>query len=274
MLFSLRARFAEKRRFRGNTLLEYALIGSLLLTGTIPFLLSIGQDFQGHLANMRNDMRQKILVAQQAQITMPETIAPGQTEHQQTYFPGSQTCFANRWCLGVDAVESSTGNTATTGANGSQGIIRDQASFLEDIAAQAANDPNADPALVDILTQLANAGHGVGSNLENTLNNYNTGSFGDAYNTYWQSTVPFIGKTADLASYLAANPGALPPEVQSIVNGAVDRINSNMGKFIGAEGPSMDQWAAEVGNAGTAGDIHDDSNTVCSNGGDTQSCVQ
>lgn len=266
----------QNRRARGNTLVEYGMIGSTITVLSIAAFLTMGGRLNDIFANLKGDMAYHIsLVGQAKAATVSPTSAPADAQHQQAYFPGAKVCYSNGICLNMDALSHQSTVAATTGANGSQELIKEQADLVQSIADQLANDPNADPTLIDLVTRLALAGHTIGNNLDQSVATLNDpAAFFNTYDAFWRSVMPYNDLKDQLNSYLAANPAALSPDMQQAIQGAVDATNAKAGTLVGAEGPNYDGWNAIDPNANAGGTINDDANTTCQNGGDTSVCVQ
>jgi hypothetical protein len=267
--------YIVKKMSSGNTLAEYAMIGSTIALVSIAAFTVFGGNFKTYIQDLKADMSKRILASNQANAAMITDTSQAEAEHQQTYFPGAKVCYSNGWCLDMSSL-SQQKTVESTGANGARLGIMTQANLLQQIAEQAAKDPNADPAIVDLVTQLANAGHHIGDSLDTAILDYSTGgAFLSSYDTFWKSALPFGDIKNQLDAYVAAHPESLTPEMQAAIAGATGTISGKMGTLVGANSASFENWDALI-NAPTevpAG-IHIDSNTICQNGGKLTACTQ
>ncbi|MCE3236083.1 MAG: hypothetical protein K0Q50_2263 [Vampirovibrio sp.] len=257
--------------------MEYGIIGTSVTLLIIAGFTVMGGRLNNIFVDLKDDMADRITNASQAKAAVISTQdALAANQHQEQYFPGAKVCYANGMCLDMAAVNHQ-GTVESTGANGARDTIHEQANLLTQIAEQLASDPNADPTLLDLVTRLSLAGHGIGNGLDQSINSFTdpAGFFG-AYDAFWRSVVPYTDLKNQLSSYLTEHPGALPPEMQKAIDGATNATFSKAGLLIGAEGPNYDNWDAMISNPVTAGGapIHQDSNTICQNGGNQQVCVQ
>jgi Flp pilus assembly pilin Flp len=254
-------------RSRGNTLAEYVLIAGTVLLAVIATAFVIGNNLKTIFADLREDMKSRVIAAS----TPPKTgsNAPAAFDPSK-YPPGATICYSNQWCMNVDVLNNKT-TVESTGANGAQQAVHDDANMLKNIAEQLANDPNADPTLLDLVTRLANAGHTIANNLDKAADTYGTGQYFYTYDAFWRSQMPYDDLKAQTLAYLQENPQALPPAVQQALTGAADDINARLALLINSDGPNHQNW--DIMRA-SVDPTHQDSNTICNNGGDTGQCIR
>lgn len=264
---------------RGNTLIEYGLIGSSITLFIIAGFTIMGGQLNNILSDLKDDMADRITASTEAKaalVTAQNTATDNQ--HQAQYFPGAKVCYANGMCLDMAAVNHQS-TVESTGANGARDTIHEQADLLSQVAEQIAADPNADPALLDLVTRLALAGHDIGNDLDQSIGTFTDPvAFYGTYDTFWRSLLPYTDLKNQLSSYLSEHPAALPAEMQKAIDGATSATFSKAGLLIGAEGPNYDSWNTMISDPVTAGgapvEVHGNANTVCRNGGNRGICIK
>jgi len=252
-------------------LAEYVVIGCGVVLVVIATAYVLGGNLKTIISDLRDDMSSRISAANHPPIVVASGAA-AQAATVTNYPPGSTVCYASNWCLQVGSAQAQaqTSTVQSTGANGTQQVLHNDADMLAQIAEQTANDPNADPTLKDLVTRLANAGHTIAGNLDSASDSYQ-GKGGDYFSTYdafWRSQMPYDALKKETLDYLQAHPDALPPQVQATLHGAADSINDKLATLIGGDGPKYDAWQ------GMVQPINQDSNTICANGGSGPDCTQ
>ncbi len=270
-----------KRIASGQSLTEYCFIGALILVASIGILLALGGNLNGALASLKGDLQSHINGAanangggQNQQPTIdpngPGQVIPPPQAGQ------NQFCTASGWCVNVP----DTSNVNLAGTTGSLGgeISQQMADVIAQIALQLQQDPNTDPALLNLVTQLANQGHAVGNAEVELATNCPLSTYCGTYvGTYSQNT-SFIQDATNtfntthqqLQQYLATHPNALPIEMQNTIHFEVSEINSISSGF---SNHWDERWQIYDGNVydfnpPNGGQLtHQSANTICSNGG-------
>jgi hypothetical protein len=154
-------------------------------------------------------------------------------------WPNNQTVCMESVCLAIPVVSKS--DLETAGGLGSD-LTDAYADVLNQIAKNLADDPNADPALLKRIQELANMGHDIASE-QRTLAGVveqncpgkaclvplaqagNVFTFPDANKDGKPDVVDnFSARYGELISYMDANPDAVPPGIKQIVALEGDQI--------------------------------------------------
>jgi Flp pilus assembly pilin Flp len=276
----------QNARQQGQSLAEYGLIISLIAVVSIGGLMILGQSLGNVLSGMRNTvMGQHSSTSSLANSLTGSGGSLGATSLQQSPTarsvsgPGS-ACYADGQCLNLDAVNAVSTNTA--GANGSE-FVKSYADIFEQIAQQAANDPNADPTLRELATKLANSGHTLASHeatiLQQVTDNYGVqNATRDGFNAERNN---FGDLKAEFASYLQYNPGALPPEISAIAMDAASQIETHTENYLLTDSTSILNESGVMQNVqrdtkptDAAQPVRNNANTICRNGGNTTGCIR
>lgn len=299
-----RAKFSSKRIPLGQGLSEYSLALSLMAVVSLGALGLFGTNAAGLLGDMRHLFSAKkitsVAVVSSAPATQPSPSSNNNSNPPlptTPLVPRTQTCYSTGWCLNLSQNQANEiKKPQVAGANGWQ-MLNNQTDVLLQIAQQAGQDPTMDPSLKDLLTQLANSGHTTANSLNAALQdytnywtvtekrtNYDTpaadaawADFCNYFDTFTDASGSFSTLKSKVLTYLKNNPNTLPSDVQQIIQNASSSIE-NQTKYMGYEpNNAIDtmKWgkAWETTPAATTG-IHQNSNTICTNGGNTQVCVQ
>lgn len=286
------------RRANGNTLVEYGIIGGLILAVSIVVMMVLGGNLNQTLLGLKHDF-QKSAGAANPKAGGPTTpmagSASGQTSAPVTVADGiarSQQCFGQGLCLDVPVVDPAD-VTDTAGGNGGK-LTHAMASVYQQLADQL-EAQNEDPALVDMLRNLANQGHTLGDSEQSLINFCPPGATCDksaaAYNTSAQnlgqlqnqkidtistSSAQFASAKASLNDFLQRNPALLPPPLQQTVNTQADNIQNIAFAFQGAQtGVTATQTKGDMAvslqmDPAAAHKTHGASNRICAVGGGPQ----
>lgn len=160
---------------RGNTLLEYGLIGVLIVLVCITAIQFLGSSLDSAMAAIKHDMQTKNEAAMSAWVA--SKVAQGQ---------GGTLSASDQAIL-----ESSLASKLqTTGANGSTEILAKQ---LEDAAKQLLKDGKIDQTQYDVLMKLANQGHKM-AQIQGMISDAMNYANGDV-NLFNSMSFQFEGKT-------------------------------------------------------------------------------
>lgn len=244
----------------GQGLTEYAMIGGLILCVAIGALVLMGKNVSQIFGGMLGSHPPAAASA-----------APGGGPANSTAVTsgGNPTSAATTPAAAQSPASQpqtqapSTQTASASFTSGALGTTLEQtqadANSLANMAAQLKNDPNADPAAVDLITKLANAGHQLALTETATATacgsgNCSTDQFTADYNNY-------ESLQHQTEAFLAANPGILPANATSTIMSATTHINTLADAYV----PTV--------NAQIDAQTHTTANTICANGGDTASCV-
>ena len=180
---------------------------------------------------------------------------------------------------------SSTNVTSVDGV----GKVQQSTTTLTKLAMQLQADPNHDPQVLALVTQLANTGHSAASSLAVGLIPYqqsiqagkgNQTLEDTEINQTVTDTINFNKTSQQLADYLKTNPQALSPEMMSAIQAASSDAMGILGSVVNVNGTTPGILGDQINQAGwqtlatQSLQVHTDSNTICQNGGDRNSCVQ
>lgn len=277
---------------------EYVLIGSLVVLLSIGGLSLIGNNVSGIFGGLEGAMhRQKPDTMQAAGLPKGnqanvlsqngQTGAAGQVGASGNTAAGNyptvrsvngnvlQNVCLNQggFCVNIPLVTADGRMTSTSGALGGQ-LTHDFASVFDQIAAQLAQMGNADPKLVDLITKLANSGHGIADNQEGLLAACQPGmQCGSTYEVSAKkvergkasatssetpatsylsgissNTQSFQSLFDELEGFLSDNPEALPESVQSLIDMEAQQILSIATAY---PSPTTDDVAVTTGSTKT-----------------------
>ncbi len=256
----------------GNALTEYGVVGALIAVVAIGGFMVLGGDFNGVLASLNADMKQKVQVSAAKNQEIKASKA-AEKARQEALEQARQAALVGR---------GSSGTTQTLGANGND--MQAQANTIEAAAKRALAAGNVSPEQYDMLMRMAQLGHEM-AKMEGALA-LARGSAGGNTGLYNTLQVNYNGRSytpADLANMMTSNVtefGSLRyhaegmglfanPDVGTIVNTASQDI-------LGRGGASADiskdaTKAVQVGGITEADLIHNDSATVCTAGNHSDS---
>ena len=284
--------FTPLRRvlYRGQGLVEYGLILGVIAVSSIAALMMLGSNSSAMLGTMRNLISGNQASSPVAQATpssgtkpTPSTpvsttgnttpTPPTTTPHPTSVTQPQTTCFAgSSWCIDMSGGQNAVINVA--GANGMTQHVYAMTNILEQISAQAAQDPSVDPSLTQLITDLANKAHAVGDDDARLFALKNEGI------AYFEAATFMKAKQA-VESYLSSHPDALVPGVQQALNYATGEVTDHMAALIGAPPSATDDNANMVMsdkvqiaiNEYTASQTHASANQICENGGQPPACI-
>lgn len=267
----------------GQSLTEYCFIGALILVASIGILLAFGGGFNTALASLKGDLQSHINGAANAngggQNPQPQVDPNGPGQVIPPPQAGqNQFCTASGWCVNVP----DTSNVNLAGTTGSLGgeLSQQMADVIAQIALQLQQDPNTDPTLLNLVTQLANQGHTIGDEELRLANNCPVNSYCGSYEyigVVSQNTQPIQDATTQfntlhqqLQDYLATHPNALPPEMQNTINFEAAEIKNISSGFSNQWDPNWNIYDGNIYNFNPPNGgllTHQDANTICANGG-------
>jgi hypothetical protein len=272
-------------RCRGQSLVEYALILSLVAVAGMATLMSLGNNTGALLSRMRN-----MLVGNQQATSPVSSTAPMSGPGQNPPPPGGglfpppanlpppateTVCYSgSSWCIDMSG-GLGPNPVNVTGANGMTQQVYAMSDILDQISTEAAQDPSVDSSLAQMITDLANKAHAVGD--------YDADLFALQPNSgvaYFQAA-DFMKAKQAVTDYLSAHPDALVPGVQQALTYATGEVTDHMAALIGKEPSATDNNENLVmqGTVKTAIDeltaaqTHADANQICQNGGQPPACI-
>lgn len=296
----------------GATLTEYCFIGALIMAVSIAAVFAIGNGLASTMKDLKADLQKNTQAANWAKLPKgPNALGPGQSGINGVVpapAPGQeQVCYDSGWCVNIPVI----GHTAaTTGSMGGQ-WTQQLAAVLDQIKAQL-EAAGGDPGLIGLITDLANQGHALGND-QAVIDEFIAGLHTKSPAELMAIAAQYDGMDAtrakqqqmnqmlqQLNNYMASHPGALPPEMQNLINTEVGTINNIMTLYNqdqnipqtsqhnlaqGMTPEDANTWAvlhywhqletmsAPGGQPGSA-IMHHSANTVCGNGGNTAQCIR
>lgn len=245
--------------------MEYGLAGSLIMVVAIGAMMTMGGQFEGLMASLKDDMSSSVENAS----TKAKSIKQAKAAHELAVRQAAEAA-ANR----TSGFSSMSGSTQTLGANGND--IRAQASVIQNAAKRAFEDGDISREQYDLLLRMAQMGHemalmegalamargnanGSSGAYANTQVNYNGGSYSP------QELAGIMGASVvEFGSlrYHAEQMGLFgDPNIGPLINSASGDI---LGKGGASEDISRDAAkAVQVGGITTSEDIHQDASDVC-----------
>jgi Flp pilus assembly pilin Flp len=194
---------------------------------------------------------------------------------------------ANGLSTDTAAVDAAiNGGKNATSVDGVQ-MVHDQADALQAMARQIQADPNHDPEVLALVTQLANSGHTAADKLAAGIVPYQqaiqNGEKDDVLTSANILAAADAGKTFNTTAqqfqdYMQAHPQALSSTMANAVQAASQDISTVVSPLSNPNPKSADdsdQINAAAWNAlaSQSLQVHTDANTSCANGGDANSCV-
>jgi hypothetical protein len=254
---------------RGNTIIEYVFIGSLVLVACLGALQMVGVSWGGQMKHVKQDMLTHTQAANTAQAAQEQQIAEEQAQ-------------AAAAAATESSASANAGPVETVGANGGT------ASYASDIltnAQQALQAGKVTQAEYDIIVKLANQGHEIAS-LQGMLEGAYTQSNGNSA-AYANTQLTYNGQSytpAQLNAILQNNIGSFSAlrSQASVLNGVLydqpllTSINDSGGNIInnGYASQQQNQSAASfiqyqqqgLGQANGSSNTNQNSATICTSG--------
>ena len=261
----MRLNFQQYSRHNGATMVEYGLIGALVMVFCITVVQSLGGNLNGVMLGLKADLRSSA-DGQGGDTTLAQTTGttgfggPGGTGLE----GGGRgpTVMIGRTNYQLPAAPQT--GAATTGAMGSDNTTAN-ADYLRAIAQQL-QEQGEDPALVGMITDLANKSHALAS--------VQNGAEGMCYNAV--NCTGELGKVSGAFNTVMAQwenvQGALnsaSPELANVIAGQVNQMSATNNQYA-SEGNvlTMMYSAQPVGSTTTTANA----NTICASGG--SNCTQ
>jgi len=281
--------FPIRKRKSGNAITEYCLPGVTMLCICMAGLSMVSASFKGIMHGFNGEMNQQISDTKAQQIiheqerqrfVMLQNLSPKQQ------FLGNKAYSMVRsktdpnalcsgdWCIDAPGMGGATVNTA--GTNGQQATMSSTAANIFAQVAAKIQAEKGDPALVNLLTQLANQGHAIAggeSNLEGDP---------DYATMYNGATAIQNGRTnfTNLSNQLNNVIMQLPEESRGIVADASTVIKTIAGSYSfdisGSASSGNVHYSYSSSSAQLANSVltNINANSICSNGGDTSKCIK
>jgi hypothetical protein len=258
------------QKYPGQGFNEYALIIGLVVVVSVVGLGAVGMNLNQIFSNM-------ITMEEPAPPSTPSlaSSSPSETVSGPAApifigpLPAEPICF-DGMCVNLPIVSAENGVVDTTGGNGAE-HIQSFSNVLEQMAIQL-DLAGADPALVQLISNLALRGHNLGD-AQATVQNKALGPSGGGgismgkrhADDYKKAQSKFNNQYQQLTQYLAAHPEALPETSQFIVDLQVSQINT-LSQAVTASAGAKSGPKPTVNN-GSAGLIHQSADTICDQGG-------
>ena len=236
------------KRVAGTTLVEYGIVGALIMVALIASVMVVGKDLNGIFGMVYKDMGKNITAAGGHVDPLPtQSVAGGAGINNIIPPPGTheeQICYGNGMCVNIPLGEAA--RVQTLAGNGGDRTLAN-ARVLRQIAEQLrAEDPNSP--LADLIEELANEGHEMGAgeqalagfcpagdtcgaaSVDGQLSEVSiseaTTRLNDMLSGLTGNQAEFNSLHTEINQYLANHPQALPPELASLVNHEAGEINT------------------------------------------------
>lgn len=307
----------RKVKNQGNALMEYSLplVILLVMSGLLGTFGGWVQNFQSYLQNSTNSQIDNHMLKIPAlgvgvlpstgstSGVVPSTAASAGNTVLMVSPPGTgqqQICLSSsKMCINIPEVTGSGTVSDTLGGLGGN-LVTSYASVFDQIAAQL-KAQNADPALVTLITNLAQNGHNIGNMLNTVETVCKTGGSpacdfksigGQLDDSMIQSshavngaisatinTTRFQEALQAVNNYFSLHPNSYQ-DIQGIIQLEASQI-TNIGQGLNL-GIQMTSGKNSLGNnnfnvTGTANNaklVNQDANTICANGGNQGVCIQ
>lgn len=273
----------------GAGTVEYSFIAVLVLIGTISAIMLIGGNLNSVLQGLKSDVSLSVSAAESAE-SQAKVLIDGNGIGGVIPPPGPdevQICNQRGWCVNIPAQESYILTTTAGGMGGEK--TRELANVIMQIARQLVEDPEADPTLTRLVTDLANNGHLLADREDVAHDLCPIGQSclrGDGLHEEMRIRLGHLHaqKQAtsqaqhELMTYLEKHPQSLPIEMQNIIRHEAHQINQIANAF---PNPHLVDGNM-TGDVNLVGDYfnweltksveitHDKSNTICGQGGSGQ----
>jgi|GEM_PF-2980496 len=263
---------------QGNTIIEYTLIGSLIVLVCIGGFQLIGGNFNSYMVGLKDDMLSHNKATANTKAAQQQQIANAQAQVQQ-----QTQAMAN----GSQQLNSASGTAASSGATpqtvGANGNTNSYASDIMSNANQALASGSLTQDEYDLVVKLANKGHDIAM-IQGLLEGAYKQSSGNSA-AYANTNLTFNGQSytpSQLNAVLESNIGdfgSLKTQA-SVLNGVLynqsllTSINDNGAKIInnGYSSQQQNQTADSFiqyqneGLGGGSADTHGESAVICTNG--------
>jgi hypothetical protein len=224
--------------------------GALVVVVSIPAFWAIGTNMDSIMEALRGHMKGNIKAAQMAEInaaSMDQLFADAksgklnaiidvpytgpQVNGSQVLPPPQsgqqQICMEGGFCLNM-APPPNSSTVSTVGANGNDFLLS-YVQNLDQILQQLNATPQVDDQLKQLITNLANQGHGIAALENQATSAIASGAPQDTKaslsNSISMTQDQFWAAKAELDQYLAANAGALPPALKGVIVSGAGNID-------------------------------------------------
>lgn len=218
----------------GNTLIEYGLIGSLVVLVVIAAMSGIGGDLQQWLAGLKGDMKSQISATQNANASQLKAMAAYEAQKAAPAIPPPNVS-SSLGCSGAACASLAVQpyNSAQTAGSNGINIVDQYANKIKMLADTLKTNPNTNRDFIDMLVDLANDGHRVADD-ERAVLTYTQASDG----SFDFSIQDRYTQTKNRAlNYLSSHPNELTPEQTQLLHQAAGNINQQMVDFMGSSSP-------------------------------------
>lgn len=263
-------------------MVEYALIGISVLLVCIAAFLLVGGNLNSWMAGLHESAKKQV----ENTNTQKATIAAAKAADEAARAKAAQASLANvatqaisssggdklcsgTWCISAPGLTGTTVSTA--GSNGNQMVnLTNSASNIYAQIAAILEAQGADASIINLLTNMANQGHALGSAQSTFTSDSGYGPMKDSMNSFKTGLSSFQQMNQQLMSLLPQ----LPADTRGILQDASNvilGIGSSYTLNTGTGGTSEIGWSFTSKNISLT---HSNSNTICENGGNTSVCVQ
>jgi hypothetical protein len=280
----------KQLRFSGQSLLEYSMIAALVTCVCLAGLMSLGSALSSQGGLLLPGSNHSINAS-------TDSMTGSGSEPTSSTSNTNTVCFSAGQCIQMPNINPTDMRAYTAGALGSE-VTQMMASVLDQLKEQL-QLRNADPNLINLISQLANQGHAIGDKEQSTwdsikscmnLETLTCNSKPELYDQTEANEAQITGMSnqmsvlqQQLATYLVHNPNALTafPEAQSIIDKQASQIiqlASNIEPGIGGNADKSQFYF--VPNTLTSGLENQDASTlthlsaneICKQGG--KNCMQ
>lgn len=270
----------------GISMAEYVLIGSSVLLLCLAACMGFGKSLQIRLAGLKSDMAQHAQQAQTVQLASAQAHLTADITNSSAF--GTlriSTSNPNQLCNNAFCVDSSTlkgSSVSTAGSNGNTNVI-DNASNVFSRIAKILEAQGADPKTINLLTQLASAGHNIA--FQQDWLNYDGSQRVNRTRLQVKTTNRWVSSDISGLRSALSNFKQLLAQLNATINdypADVRPLLTDAANVVLTAGGSYNVWQAKNRNGqrvlkahttpGSVQTIHTNSNTICDNGGDQSQC--
>jgi Flp pilus assembly pilin Flp len=284
--------FKTKIAPEGQSLSEYGLVLSLIAVVSLGGLAFFGDHFTGLFSTIT-----RLVTGKHSSETVASTTGASASSSNMSVDAHGNTCYSDGVCLNLSQIpqtpppDSSDATVQAAGANGS--LLLAYTDVLSQLSAQTAANPNIDPGLRALITALALQGHNIADTTQKMATNEQ--SLSNGLDTMVKNQLPleiasmnakpdFDAAKSALDAYLQTNPDALPADLKTVIDSASAYISTNADPetmATNAQGILMTSYSISSTatsptspTTSTTTTITQDSNNICTSGGDTSTCVK
>ena len=274
---------ASQNRQRGVTLMEYGVIGTSVVLVCIAAFIALGGDLNEWFAGLKDDAQKQVETtnSKKVEIAASKTaFEKAQAAAAAANIPnvamtginasGSGTLCSSSWCIQAPGLTGTSVSTA--GSNGNQMVqLTQSAAGIYQQIATILEQQNADPSLVALLTNMANQGHALANNQSTFLTD---GVSYDAMRSSMVNTQSGLASFKQMSQQLNGILNQLPADTRGILidaSNVIIGVGDSYTLNVPSDPMAQVDWSYTSRNIQL---VHTNSNTICSNGGDTSSCIQ